>query len=170
MASDIFELMRINAPRLTKVYDSLDQKDKNDYGIINFFGNEMIGFRPVTYQQSNQIAEGVNCDSFIFDGENGIRDLAIIRISPGKKTPWQKVVEGDETVEGYIKGKGVLTVLRKSGEKMVYWVSGDHMEVKTGVWVGDVMQWRAEENSELEIYEICYPPYEEGRFKIIDKE
>jgi hypothetical protein len=31
--------------------------------------------------------------------------------------------------------------------------------------IGDIIQWRADDNSDLEVYEICFPPYEPGRFK-----
>lgn len=31
--------------------------------------------------------------------------------------------------------------------------------------IGDVMQWEAAPDSSLVAYEICYPPYEEGRYE-----
>jgi len=35
------------------------------------------------------------------------------------------------------------------------------------ICVGDEMKWRADNNSELIFAEICYLPYEDGRFKVL---
>ncbi len=31
--------------------------------------------------------------------------------------------------------------------------------------VGQIMQWQADKKCELIAYEVCYPPYEDGRYK-----
>jgi len=40
---------------------------------------------------------------------------------------------------------------------------------KPGVYlrikIGEIMQWVAGGDFDLEVYEICYPPYREGRFE-----
>ena len=33
------------------------------------------------------------------------------------------------------------------------------------VKVGDTMQWKADLNSRLVVYEVCYPPYADGRYE-----
>lgn len=34
--------------------------------------------------------------------------------------------------------------------------------------VGDTMQWEAVSDSDLVFAEVCYPPYAEGRFEVLD--
>jgi hypothetical protein len=33
------------------------------------------------------------------------------------------------------------------------------------VKIGETMQWQAAPDSDLEVYEICFPPYADGRFE-----
>ncbi|HOI97155.1 MAG TPA: hypothetical protein PLA19_01470 [Candidatus Pacearchaeota archaeon] len=37
--------------------------------------------------------------------------------------------------------------------------------MKIGVKIGETMQWQADDDSDLEVYDVCYPPYETGRFQ-----
>ncbi len=88
--------------------------------------------------------------------------MGIIRVQPGYKTPLQKVLKGDRTVEGYISGNGRLIVSKGEQEKI--YESEEGVELKVDVMVGETMQWQAG-NTPLVAYEICFPPYEVGRFK-----
>ena len=116
----------------------------------------------VTFVETMDVTEGVQCDvySFVDDSE---KDLAIIRIAAGKHTPSQRVIKGDKTIEGYISGKGKLIITKQTGEEDVYRTDEKHLEVVVNT--GDVMQWIADSNSPLIAYEICYPPYEDGRYQ-----
>ena len=123
--------------------------------------------QPVTFIETMHITDGVDCDVYIFDDDK-FKDLGIIKIKPGYKTPLQKVLKGDSTIEGYISGKGKLTVTRMNGEKKVYEV-GDATEkpFSVKVRVSELMQWEASGDSDLTAYEICFPPYEDGRYENI---
>lgn len=122
---------------------------------------------PVSFVSTLDVTEGVQCDVYKFVGDKA-KDLGIIRIQPGRQTPLQKVLKGDKTIEGYISGKGRLVITLPGGEKKIY-------EVWTGmknppliiVGINELMQWEADKNSELIAYEICYPPYEDGRYENI---
>ncbi|MFH1705954.1 MAG: hypothetical protein ABH867_03555 [Patescibacteria group bacterium] len=65
--------------------------------------------QPVSFVETMHIVDGVDCDVYTFDGDS-TKDLGIIRIVPGNKTPLQRVLKGDRTVEGYLSGKGKLTI------------------------------------------------------------
>ncbi len=116
--------------------------------------------------ETTNVAPGVVCDVY-YHPETQERDLGIIYIEAGKKTPLQKVLSGDETIEGYISGKGKLLILKPSGEKLEFEVGPDNEGFSHTIEVGDIMQWQAIEN--LVVFEICFPPYWEGRFKNLDE-
>lgn len=122
----------------------------------------------VSFVETMQVADGVDCDVYSFDNDKS-KDLGIIKIKPGCKTPLQKVLKGDFTIEGYVSGKGKLTITRTNGERKVYQVSNS-IEKPFTVWVqiGEMMQWEADSDSDLTAYEVCCPPYEDGRYENID--
>ncbi|MFH1832821.1 MAG: hypothetical protein ABH816_01455 [Candidatus Levyibacteriota bacterium] len=123
--------------------------------------------QPVKFVETSQVTKGVECDVYGFENDS-TKDLGIIRVQCGCKTPLQKVLGGDTTIEGYFSGKGNLDIKRANGEKETYQV-GEKPEEKfsISVEIGDLMQWHAAENSDLTIYEICFPPYADGRFENI---
>ena len=120
-----------------------------------FEGREQL----VSFVETLDVADGVACDVYTFDGDT-TKDLGMIRIEPGRKTPLQKVLKGDKTVEGYISGKGKLKITKPNGKQVVY-----TEPFAITVAVGELMQWEADPDSDLSVYEICYPPYEDGRFQ-----
>ncbi len=123
--------------------------------------------QPVSFVETMQVAKGVECDVYAFDGDK-TKDLGIIRIKPGSKTPLQKVLKGDRTVEGYISGEGKLTITKIDGSKKIYEVKGELKEpVVVTVAIGEQMQWEATSDSNLHAFEICFPPYEDGRYENI---
>lgn len=124
---------------------------------FNFEGKDL----PVVFIETVKVAEGVACDVYTFVGDNG-KDLGIITIRAGGKTPRQKVLRGDKTIEGYISGKGRLVITKPDGGQKVY-IAGGGLGVE--VAVGETMQWQADADSNLVAYEICFPPYKEGRFE-----
>lgn len=121
--------------------------------------------RPVSFKERTEVADGVVCDVYSFIDDNR-RDLGIINIDTGKKTPLQRVLKGDRTIEGYISGKGKLIITKHNGQVLEYVFDGKTELSKTvPVSVGETMQWEADKKSKLRVSEICYPPYEEGRFE-----
>ncbi|MDZ4231500.1 MAG: hypothetical protein U1C52_01790, partial [Patescibacteria group bacterium] len=112
--------------------------------------------------------DGVVCDVYKFT-EDDSKDLAIVRVEAGSATPLQKILLGDRTIEGYVSGKGVLTITRANGEKEVYQVGNDDMQEPFSkvLMIGDTMQWQADKIGELVFYEVCFPPYKDGRFEDI---
>lgn len=128
---------------------------------FQFEGKEL----PVSFVETMQVTNGVECDVYTFDGDT-TKDLGIIRIKPASKTPLQKVLKGDRTIEGYISGKGKLIITQPDGKQKVYVVNEELREpVKVTVAIGELMQWEADPESDLKAYEICFPPYEDGRYE-----
>src|SRR5438552_464159 len=73
----------------------------------------------VSYSETTPVTNGVTCDVYTFDGDSS-KDLGVIRIKPGSKTPLQRVVQGERTVEGFISGKGQLTITKSDGKQEVF--------------------------------------------------
>lgn len=122
----------------------------------------------ISFASTLNVTTGVQCDVYEFVGDKS-KDLGIIKISPGSKTPLQKVLKGNKTIEGYVSGKGKLTITKASGKKEIYEVSDDLEEpISVSVVINELMQWEADEKYELVVYEICYPPYEDGRYENIE--
>lgn len=121
----------------------------------------------VTFVETSQVTDGVECDIYKFDGDTE-KDLGIIRIKPGKKTPLQKVLQGERTVEGHVSGTGRLTITNSEGQKRVYQFDKATKQASpVTVAIGEQMQWEAAADSDLVAYEICFPPYQDGRFENI---
>ncbi len=124
--------------------------------------------RPISFVRRSEEADGVVCDVYSFVDDDR-KDLGIIQIERGKKTPLQKVLSGDRTIEGYISGKGTLTVTKQNGQTLTFSFDGKTELTKTvPVSVGETMQWKADKRSKLKVFELCYPPYAEGRFENIE--
>jgi len=122
----------------------------------------------VIFEETVSVVEGVECDVYCVKDDIS-KDLGIIRIALGHKTPLQRVLKGEKTVEGHVSGEGVLVITRTDGNEEIYPVSEDvnqHFSIDVGI--GEKMQWQASENSHLEAFEICIPPYEEGRYEDIE--
>ncbi|MCU0652753.1 MAG: hypothetical protein MUD10_00645, partial [Candidatus Pacebacteria bacterium] len=127
---------------------------------IDFFYFDNNEFA-VDFVETSAVTEGVECDVYKFAGDD-TKDLGIIRIKAGYRTPLQKVLKGDKTIEGYISGKGKLVVTDADGAQKEY-VGNQGLAVE--IKVGEMMQWQADADSDLTVYEICFPPYDPGRFE-----
>lgn len=117
----------------------------------------------VIYIETQTVKEGIECDIYSFVGDNS-KDLAIVKVLSGYKTPLQKVLLGDKTIEGLYSGSGTLTVRASSGDVNTH-VFNDLRRKEVVVEVGQIMQWHADTNTDLVFYEICEPPYVDGRFE-----
>lgn len=127
--------------------------------------------RAVTFIETVKVREGVECDVYEFD-KNKDEDLGIIRVSEDKETPKQRInLDLDFpikfTEEGFVSGNGVLSVDRYEGKSDVYEVNSETGRFSTLVYRGDEMKWRAGKGG-LVAYEVCSPPYREGRFEDLD--
>ena len=123
------------------------------------------GSEGVEFVETIPVAEGVECDVYNFRVRDDM-DLGIIRISSGAETPLQEVLKGERTVEGHVSGKGMLIITRADGEEEVHPVDDSTRKFQIDVGIGDTMQWQvAGEDSGLTAFEICIPPYEDGRYK-----
>ena len=130
---------------------------------FTFEGKEQV----VSFVKTMHVADGVDCKVYSFDRDPK-KDLGIIKIAPGCKTPLQKVLNGDRTIEGYRSGKGKLTITKLNGKPEVHLVGGEQQEPSSvTVEIGELMQWEADKESFLVAYEVCFPPYQDGRFKNI---
>lgn len=131
---------------------------------LSLEGNDL----PVDFVLAEDIAPGVTCDVYLFMSDDS-KDLAIINIEAGSKTPRQRVLDGTRTVEGYLAGAGTLHITRKNGSVETYPV-GEHTEENflIEIQVGDIMQWFADADSRLTAFEVCWPRYVDGRFEDLD--
>ncbi len=166
----IAEALAQYAPSLWKKYQSLTPQERQEKGIINF-PTRLKEFpwekrpQPVSFVETVSVVDGVTCDVYTFDQDSG-KDLGIIKIQAGKSTPVQKVLDGERTIEGHIFGKGKLVVTRADGKVETTNVGDDPYEmISVTVMVGDTMQWQADPNSNLIAFEVCFPPYKDGRYE-----
>lgn len=118
----------------------------------------------ISFVETINVTEGVDCDSYIFQDDE-TKDLGIIRVAKGCSTPLQRVLQGESTIEGYLDGIGALHVIEEDGKVNKYDFAGDEAVKEIEVTVGQTMQWIADPDSDLTFYEICTPPYQDGRFE-----
>lgn len=122
--------------------------------------------QPVSFIETTRVTDGVECDVYSFT-EDKSKDLGVIRVKPGKKTPLQRVLRGEKIIEQSISGIGKLTITKQDGTQDVL-ITDESNHVLRMVNIGEMMQWEAGPGSDLAAAEICYPPYQEGRFENID--
>jgi len=119
---------------------------------------------PITFVETQNVKSGVVCDVYSFK-KDGSKDLGIVTVSKGSKTPLQRVLKRGETIEGFLSGSGTLTITKQGGKIEKYDFSNSTPKIEVEVEIGQTMQWEA--NEDLVFYEICYPPYQDGRFENI---
>ncbi|MEK7472179.1 MAG: hypothetical protein AAB624_02950 [Patescibacteria group bacterium] len=119
---------------------------------------------PIRYVETMTVKDGVECDVYSFN-DNGSKDLGVVRVNKGAKTPLQRVLAGVTTTEGFLSGKGTLTVQSMDGEVTAFTFDEQNHGDVVVVEVGQIMQWEADADSELVFYEVCVPPYIDGRFE-----
>lgn len=125
--------------------------------------------QPVEFRETEEIPgyPGVKCDDYDFVGDDS-KDLGVIRISEGCSTPRQKINDRKDTkrtVERYASGNGRLIVKKKDGPTALYEISSRSLApLSVDVEIGDTMQWQADPDSNLVVYEICIPRFKPGRY------
>lgn len=120
--------------------------------------------RKVSFIETMQVKDGVECDTYSFIGDD-TQDLAIVRVTKGFKTPLQKILQGNKTIEGFLEGKGTLVVQLEDDTTNTYDLDATNANKEVEVKVGQTMQWTAPNDTDLVFYEICDPPYQDGRFE-----
>lgn len=117
-----------------------------------------------SYVETIAVKDGVECDVYKFN-EDDTKDLGIIRVAKGCQTPLQRVLKGESTIEGYLDGRGALTVTDVDDKRTTYTFPSDEADREIEVTIGQTMQWSADPDFDLVFYEICTPPYQDGRFE-----
>ena len=125
---------------------------------FNWHGKDL----PVEFVETTAVKAGVECDVYRFVGDT-MKDLGIIRAASGSSTPLQRVVGGIQTIEGFLEGSGILTTTDTDGHTQQYTYPDEHTPAEVAVIIGQTMQWQA--TSDLTFYEICEPPYADGRYE-----
>lgn len=120
----------------------------------------------VTFVASNDVTDSVSCDVYSFVADSS-KDLAIITVTKGCKTPLQKVLKGKMTLEGFLGGNGVLSITDSAGNGTKYVFPNPDGLTEVEVTLGQMMQWQADELTDLVFYEVCNPPFTDGRFEKI---
>ena len=123
---------------------------------------------PIEFVETMHVKEGVTCDVYRFT-ETDEKDLGVVTVAPGEKTPLQRVLKGTETIEGFMSGKGVLCVTDNEGVMQTSSFVGDMELAPVSIKVGELIQWCADKDDGLVFYEICYPPYEDGRYENLEE-
>ena len=120
--------------------------------------------RKVSLIETMHVKDGVECSIYSFVGD-ATQDLAIVRVTKGLKTPIQKILKGNKTIQGLLEGKGMLVVQLENGATNTYDLDIICTNKEVEVKVGQIMQWTASADIDLVFYEICDPPYRDGRFE-----
>jgi hypothetical protein len=120
--------------------------------------------RQVIYTETIPVKDGVECDTYSFVGDD-TEDLGIVRVARGFKAPMQKILQGDKTTEGYFAGKRTLTIRGQDDTDKSYSFDPTSSNKEVEVQIGQIMQWTAPNDADLIFYEICDPPYQDGRFE-----
>lgn len=121
---------------------------------------------PVRFVKNHKPPSGVIRDVYEFIDDSS-RDLAIVRVHRGKKTPAQKLIAGSRTLHGWMAGMGTLVVTTPSGEKRTFEYRPGQFSTEVTVRVGEIIQWHAHAFEDLTFYEICEPAFDDERFEIV---
>jgi len=132
-------------------------RDTQTFGIVKYMNYKG---EQIELVDSSQVTAGVTCEVYKFTNSEK-KDLGKVFVKAGHKTPKQKVLQGEKTIESFEKGQGTLTIISSSGAQTEYLFPGDVESVD--VKIGETMQWEAYED--LVFNEICWPPYQDGRFE-----
>lgn len=103
------------------------------------------------------------CEVYEFVNDT-TKDLGIVFVKAGAKTPLQKVIGGESTIEIYKEGQGILMIHDIDGLEHKYQFPGSVKRVE--VKIGEKMQWEA--ITDLVFHELCFPPYADGRFEVVE--
>jgi hypothetical protein len=123
---------------------------------------------PVDFIETTPVARGVVCDVYAFRNDQS-QDLAVVTVQRGCHTPLQRVMQGDETLEGLLSGHGTLMVQSEDGSVEYHRFTHAKQRQAIAVRIGQLMQWHADGEGSLVFFEQCRPPYADGRFENISE-
>ena len=110
----------------------------------------------INFVSSDEVKEWVVCDVYDFESDN-TKDLWIIYVKKWYSTPKQKILKWAKTINWFISWKWKFILNWK--EYYCDEINKNKFDLK--IW--DIMQWKADED--LVFYEICFPKYEDWRYK-----
>ncbi len=123
----------------------------------------------ISFGETQTVKEGVECDTYALTDDD-TKDLAIVRVQKGYKTPLQRILLGNKTIEGFVGGQGALSVQSIDGGVKTYEFKSGDADRPIVVEIGQIMQWYANGDTDLTFYEVCEPPYKDGRFENLPEE
>lgn len=109
--------------------------------------------REIVFVKSVHVSEGVDSDVYSFlDDKSQI--LSIVKVKKGVKTPYEKVESNNKIIEGFLKGKGTLTVYLDGSNKNTYYFETAGYNKEVEIISGQTVQWSAPKDSDLIYYKI----------------
>jgi dipeptidase E len=125
--------------------------DDNSNNLYDFKVNGEM--RTLSFIKSVKINEVIDCNIYAFVDDK-THQLAVYEVNAGVKTPAKKVPAGHRIIEGYVHGKGTLTINLIDGTMNIYYFEKDGSNVEVEVEAGQTIQWTAPVNSILGYYEV----------------
>lgn len=115
----------------------------------------------LTYESTNEVKKGVMCDVYSVVDRTDV-DFAFVTMKGGSTTPLQRVVGGDRTTEIHVSGIGQFFFQENDGAEPKLFNLEEGKPFALDIPVGSTVRWIAE--TDLTFAEVCYPPYEDGRY------
>lgn len=115
--------------------------------------------REIMYIKSVHIASGIDSDVYSFlDDKSQV--LSIVRVKRGVKSPLEKIESANKIIEGFLKGKGTLSVSTFGNNKNTYYFETAGYNKEVEIHTGESVQWSAPKDADLIYYKIRDLPKE----------
>ncbi len=121
--------------------------------------------RTISYINSLHVSDGVDSDIYTFIDDNS-QVLSIVKVKRGFKSPFEKIMSHNKVIEGFLKGKGTLTVTIEGGTKNEYYFENEGYNKVIELEYGQTIQWTAPKNDDLVYYKIRDLPEEQISIKV----
>lgn len=109
--------------------------------------------RTITYLNSVHVSDGVDSDIYTFIDDNS-QVLSIVKVKHGFKSPKEKIESHNKVIEGFLKGRGTLSVTFEDGNKNEYYFENEGYNKVIELEDGQSVQWTAPKNDDLVYYKI----------------
>lgn len=113
--------------------------------------------RTIAFEKTLHVTDGVEADLYTFVDDH-THILTIYTVKAGMRTLNRKVTDGQRVIEGYVRGRGTLTVSSASGAKDTYYFEKEGHTKDVIVESGQTVQWIAPHDSDLVYYEVTPIP------------
>ena len=124
--------------------------------------NEVLDLK---YESTNEVKTGVMCDVYSVRERTDV-DFAFVKMESGCSTPLQLVLGGEKTVEIHLSGAGQFFFQENEQAEPEVFRLEDGKPFQLTIPIGSKVRWTAE--TELTFVEVCYPPYEDGRYRNLE--